>query len=115
MFRTSGFALEICAVYVVSANWWASLPLEMMVDLSVPSAQSIFCTAAFFLAAVQKQPKNSSLFLRIVEGSAVTKSIGRKNHMTAGGRDSGFKPQRAFLFFRGARHIGPDSRQVLSI
>jgi len=115
VFHTSGFALETCAANIVSANWRASLPLEIMVDQSHRQAQFFFCTAAYFYAAVQKQLKNSSLILGIIEGSAVKKGIGRKNHMPAGGRHGGFKPQRTFLFFRGPRHIGPDSRQVLSV
>ena len=99
MFHTSGFALEICAANIVSANWRASLPLELKVDYGLRPAQLFFCTAAFIYAAVQKQLKNSSFIQGVIEGSAVKKGIGRKNHMPTGGRHGGFKPQRTFLFF----------------
>jgi hypothetical protein len=55
VFHTSGFALETCAANIVSANWRASLPLEMMVDQSHRQAQFFSALPHIFM----RQCRNS--------------------------------------------------------
>ena len=115
MFRTSGFALEMRTDIFVSAIWRAPLPLDLKMGGRSAVMQQRFCAAAIFHAAIQQSPKKLANCRGEIEGSAVKEGIRRKNHIATGRCDGGFKLQRTFFFLRSARHIGPDTRKILTV
>ncbi len=115
MVHTSGFALEGGAVAIDSIVYRAPSPFDHTMNLSLRGFQFVFLHCGEKIVAMQRVPQNSALSSGEIKGSAVKEGIRRKNHMSASGSNSRFKPHCPFVFFRRARHIDANLGQVLTI